>query len=799
MTITNEPGADVAVPSELITVIVDGVAIGVPKGTLAIRAAEMLGIEIPRFCDHPLLDPVAACRACLVEIEGVPKPQPACAQVVSDGMQIKTQFSSDVAREAQEGVMEFLLLNHPLDCPVCDKGGECPLQNQAMSVGRPESRFTLEKREFEKPINVSAQILLDRERCVSCARCTRFADQIAGDPMLELLERGAQQQVGTADDEPFDSYFSGNTIQICPVGALTSATYRFRARPFDLVSVPTACEHCASGCSLRTDYRRSTITRRLAWDDPEVNEEWNCDKGRFAFPYMQQGRLEWPLIREDGELRTASWPEAIDVAARGLQAAGKDTAVLVGGRSTVEDAYAYQRFARAVLGTDNIDFRARANSAEEHSFLASRVAGTPVQVEYSDLESAPTVLLVSFEPEDESPIVFLRLRKASRTGTRVYSVGSGTTRGLEKMAGTCIPALPGREADVLASLPADVRDALAEPGAVIMVGERAAASSGTLTAVVELAESTGAALAWVPRRAGERGALDAGALAGVLPGGRPLTDAIARNSIAQAWGLAESDLPRPGLSGVELHDAITEGRISAALVGGVEPADYPLDAVEALGDLDFVVSLENHHSAVTELADVVLPVAVVSEKSGTFVDWEGRPRPFGQVFRDAMMGSDAYVLGMLASALDRAQPSTVTDIRAELGRLGPWTGSRIPFEPVRTSSAQADTSGEIRLDSWRLLLDLGVMQEGDPHLAATARSTVARMSPGTAQRFAIGTHVRIEGPGGFVQLPVELDESMIDGVVWTPMNSEGCRVYRDLGVGYGHAVSIAPATEGGSA
>ncbi|NKB90954.1 MAG: 2Fe-2S iron-sulfur cluster binding domain-containing protein, partial [Candidatus Nanopelagicales bacterium] len=240
MTITNEPGAELDSRPELVSVIVDGVAVSVPAGTLVIRAAEMLGIEIPRFCDHPLLDPVAACRACLIEIEGVPKPQPACAQVVSDGMQVRTQLSSDVAREAQEGVMEFLLLNHPLDCPVCDKGGECPLQNQAMSVGRPESRFTEDKRTFDKPINVSAQVLLDRERCVSCARCTRFADQIAGDSMLELLERGAQQQVGTADDEPFDSYFSGNTIQICPVGALTSATYRFRARPFDLVSVPTS-------------------------------------------------------------------------------------------------------------------------------------------------------------------------------------------------------------------------------------------------------------------------------------------------------------------------------------------------------------------------------------------------------------------------------------------------------------------------------------------------------------------------------------------------------------------------------
>ena len=786
MTITNEPGADVAIPTELVTVIIDGVAIGVPKGTLVIRAAEMLGIEIPRFCDHPLLDPVAACRACLIEIDGVPKPQPACAQVVSDGMQVHTQYSSEVARLAQEGVMEFLLLNHPLDCPVCDKGGECPLQNQAMSVGRPESRFTEVKRTFEKPINVSAQILLDRERCVSCARCTRFADQIAGDPMLELLERGALQQVGTADDEPFDSYFSGNTIQICPVGALTSATYRFRARPFDLVSVPTSCEHCASGCALRTDYRRETVTRRLAWDDPSVNEEWNCDKGRFAFVYQQQGRIEWPLVRENGELRTASWPEALAVAARGLQAAGKETAVLVGGRSTVEDAYAYARFARVALGSDNIDFRARANSEEEREFLAAHVAGTPIKVEYADLETAPIVLLVAFEPEDESPIVFLRLRKAASNNVTIASVASGASRGLHKMKGTLIPAAPGMEAQVLADLPQHIREALAKPGAVIMVGERAASSAGTFSAVVELAQQTGAVLAWVPRRAGERGALDAGALAGLLPGGRPLADQAARREVSQIWGIAESALPQPGLAGVPLHDAVESGRIRGALVGGVEPADYPHDAVDSLSKIDFIVSLENHHSAVTEMADVVLPVGVVTEKSGTFLDWEGRPRPFGQVFRDAMMNSDAAVLAMLADALGHTFPSAVNELRAEMGTLGPWTGARSNMAKVSAPS----TSDGVRLETWRLLLDLGLMQEGDPHLAATARPTVARMSVATARAHGVSDTATISGPSGSVTVPVEIDDSMLDSVVWLPMNSEGSRVYRDLGAGHGDTVRI---------
>lgn len=797
MTITNEPGTQVAVPTELVTVIIDGVAIGVPKGTLVIRAAEMLGIEIPRFCDHPLLEPVAACRACLIEIDGVPKPQPACAQVVSDGMQVHTQYSSDVARLAQEGVMEFLLLNHPLDCPVCDKGGECPLQNQAMSIGRPESRFTEEKRTFDKPINVSAQILLDRERCVSCARCTRFADQIAGDPMLELLERGAQQQVGTADDQPFDSYFSGNTIQICPVGALTSATYRFRARPFDLVSVPTSCEHCASGCALRTDYRRSTVTRRLAWDDPQVNEEWNCDKGRFAFAYLQQGRIEWPLVRENGELRTASWPEALAVAARGLQSAGTDTAVLVGGRSTMEDAYAYSRFARVALGTDNIDFRARANSEEEREFLAAHIAGTPIKVEYADLENAPIVLLACFEPEDESPIVFLRLRKvasnASGKNVTVASVAAGATRGLAKMNGTLIPAKPGQEAAALANLPQDIQQALAQPGAVIMVGERAASSPGTLSAAVQLSQQTGAALAWVPRRAGERGALDAGAIAGLLPGGRPISDPTARSEVAQIWGIEVSALPQQGLSGLALHDAVDAGRIRGVVVGGVELSDYPHQAAEALGKVDFIVSLENHHSAVTAMADVVLPVGVVTEKSGTFLDWEGRPRPFGQVFRDAMMGSDASVLAMLADSMGHSLPGAVNDLRAQMGRLGPWTGARATMGPTRAPT----TTDGVRLETWRLLLDLGVMQEGDAHLAATARPTVARMSARTAQAHGIAEIATVHGPAGSITAPVEIDDSMIDSVVWLPMNSDGSRIYRDLGAGYGDGVRLAAGTQAG--
>ena len=261
-----------------------------PKGTLVIRAAEQLGIEIPRFCDHPLLDPAGACRQCIVEVEGQRKPMASCTITCTDGMVVKTQLTSPVAEKAQHGVMELLLINHPLDCPVCDKGGECPLQNQAMSHGHAESRFEGRKRTYEKPVPISTQVLLDRERCVLCARCTRFSNQVAGDPMIELLERGALQQVGTGEGDPFESYFSGNTIQICPVGALTSAAYRFRSRPFDLVSSPSVCEHCAGGCATRTDHRRGKVMRRLAAEDPEVNEEWICDKGRFGVPVRAAAR-----------------------------------------------------------------------------------------------------------------------------------------------------------------------------------------------------------------------------------------------------------------------------------------------------------------------------------------------------------------------------------------------------------------------------------------------------------------------------------------------------------------------------
>ncbi|MDR3660624.1 MAG: NADH-quinone oxidoreductase subunit G [Mycobacterium sp.] len=785
---TTEPGKEAAAVA-MVTLTIDDQQISVPKGTLVIRAAELIGIQIPRFCDHPLLDPVGACRQCLVEVEGQRKPLASCTTTVSQDMVVRTQLTSAAADKAQHGVMELLLINHPLDCPVCDKGGECPLQNQAMSNGRSDSRFDDVKRTYPKPINLSAQVLLDRERCVLCARCTRFSNQIAGDPFIELLERGALQQVGIASDAPFDSYFSGNTVQICPVGALTGTAYRFRARPFDLVSSPSVCEHCASGCAQRTDHRRGTVLRRLAGDDPEVNEEWNCDKGRWAFSYAAQGdRITTPLIREaDGSQRPASWPEAVAVAVRGLSAAATRTGVLVGGRLTSEDAYAYAKYARIVLGTNDIDFRSRVHSDEEAEFLAAGVAGQPMQVTYADLDKAPVVLLVAFEPEDESPIVYLRLRKAfHKHGLKVVTVAPFATRGLSKMGGTLITAAPGREPRAL-----DAIEVL-PPGSVILTGERLAGVAGGFSAVARLAARTGARVGWVPRRAGERGALEAGAAPNLLPGGRLLSDLAARTEVAVTWHVDElPDIPGRDTAGILA--AAAAGDLDALLVAGVDLADLPDPelAQRSLAAAKCVVSLEVRRSAVTDLAHVVFPVAPVAEKAGSFVNWEGRQRPFGAALPPGAT-ADMRVLAALADeqCIDLGLRDA-TAVRDEMNRLGCWTGPR-PAAPIVAASPAPNTGdGQAVLAGWRMLLDAGRMQDGEPHLAATARPAVVRLSAETAAAIGVsaGETLTVGTDRGSIALPLELTE-MPNDVVWLPLNSPASAVRATLGVGPGAVVSI---------
>jgi len=773
---------------DLITVVIDGFEVSVPKGTLVIRAAEQLGIQIPRFCDHPLLDPVGACRQCLVDIEingrAFPKPQASCTIPVEPGMIVKTQLTSTVADKAQKGVMELLLINHPLDCPVCDKGGECPLQNQAMSTGRSETRFEGVKRTFEKPINISSQVLLDRERCVLCARCTRFSDQIASDPFITLNERGALQQVGIYEKQPFMSYFSGNTVQICPVGALTGASYRFRARPFDLVSTPSACEHCASGCDMRTDVRRGKTLRRLAGDDASVNEEWNCDKGRWAFKYVTAvDRLTHPLIRNEvGVLVQASWPEAIAAAAKGLKA--NTSAVLVGGRATHEDAYGYSKFARIALGTNDIDFRSRLSSDEEREFLAAHVVSSTTT--YRDIDRADHVVLVGFEPEEESPIVFLRLNKQVRKrALKVTAIASKLSIGVEKLKGEFVKVAPGQEAAALSSLALTTKS-------IILVGERASESAGVLTAVAALADSTGAKIAWIPRRAGERGALEAGAIGNLLPGGRPVIDASARVDIAALWGVPS--LPATvGRSSDEIYAAVKSGLIGALIIGGVDPLDSnnSTAALEAL-DKAFVVSLEIAPSEVSARADVVLPVAAITEKSGSFLNWEGRARSFDAAVHGSLNRSDLRILSMIAEEMGaQLNLGTVTAAAKEIASLGAWDGARASMKPVNPTDAPTLSENQFILNSWRRLLDLGTLQKGEENLAGTARQTVAVISPNRAHAMGVadGDLLNISTSHGSVTLAALVDD-IHDDAIWAPRNSRGSQLLVNLGAGHGAVVTV---------
>ena len=768
-------------PVEQINLIIDGFEVTVPKGTLVIRAAEQLGIQIPRFCDHPLLAPVGACRQCLVDIEingrAFPKPQASCTIPVENGMIVKTQLTSEVAQKAQEGVMELLLVNHPLDCPVCDKGGECPLQNQAMSTGQSESRFEGTKRTFEKPVNISSQVLLDRERCILCARCTRFSEEIAGDAFIALNERGALQQVGIYEKDPFESYFSGNTVQICPVGALTGSAYRFRSRPFDLVSTPSVCEHCASGCSLRTDVRRNKTLRRLAGDDSNVNEEWNCDKGRWAFQYtMAKDRIANPLIRENGQLREASWPEALAAAAAGLK--GKRTGVLVGGRSTVEDAYGYAKFARVALNTNDIDFRSRPHSQEETDFLAAHVVGS--KVNYQDIDTADHVVLVGFEPEEESPIIFLRIRKqVTKRSLEVTAITPYQSRGFKKLNANAVLTAPGQEAAALNGLSLTNKS-------IIISGERLAESAGGLSAVVQLANKSGAKIAWVPRRAGERGAIEVGAIGNLLPGGRPVSDATARVDLAAAWGV--DSLPAEiGKSADQILAAANAGQLEALVIGGVDPFDMQQPSVNAL-EKTFIVSLEMRPSAITEFADVIFPIAAVTEKSGSFMSWAGTSRSFEKAAPDADHRSDAYVLSILSDAM--GTPINLTGSKAaakEIAAVGSWDGARATF----TATQSKNLHEGVILATWRHLLDNGSLQANEPNLAGTARKNLARVSAKLANELGVknGDLVTVSTDRGSLALPIEVSE-ILDGVIWLPRNGVGAESLRILGALNGDGVKV---------
>jgi NADH-quinone oxidoreductase subunit G len=627
---------------ETVSFTLNGIEVSARPGEQLIDACDRNGVYIPRFCYHPRMTAVGKCRQCIVEVDtgrGMSL-QPSCMLTVSEGMAVDTE--SELSKQVQEGVLEHLLINHPLDCPVCDKGGECPLQDQAYSHGPGESRFVEQKRNFEKPIPVSDLVYLDRERCILCDRCTRFADEVAGDALIHFISRGNATEVNTFPDEPFASYFSGNTVQICPVGALTAKPYRFKARPWDLETAESTCQTCSVGCRVSIDTSRNRVLRLNGVDSDPVNWGWLCDAGRFNFEQIHHDdRLGAPRVRRDGELVDATWSEALGVATEALRhsldsAGAGSIAVLGGSRLTNEDAYAWAKFAKGVLGTDHVDAQLG------DGLPAELVLGLPRATIDQACAKGGTVLVLGPDVKEELPVLYLRLRHAAvNDGVRIVEV-TPTATGLSRYATRSVHPTPGHTAAVVrAALDGDTAKAVGgvDPAQLEALAS-ALRSDGPVTVVVgrgSLAESAAltvdaaavlhdvlpdARFLPVLRRSNVFGALDMGLAPGVLPG-RVSLDA-GREWFTEHWPAVPAER---GFDATGILTAAADGHVDTLVLLGADPlVDFPdADlAARAMAGARTVIALDRFVTESVAKADVVLPVAGYAECDGTTTNLEGR-------------------------------------------------------------------------------------------------------------------------------------------------------------------------------
>ena len=698
---TGDPWAEPTDPSEeTVTFTLDGREVTAHKGELLIAAAERAGTFIPRFCYHPRMESVGVCRMCLVEVSG-PRGatlQPSCFIPVSEGAEVVTD--SPKVKKAQDGVLEFLLVNHPLDCPVCDKGGECPLQDQTLAYGPGETRFVEEKRHFEKPIAISELVLLDRERCIQCSRCTRFAAEVAGEALIDFAGRGERIEVSTFPDRPFSSYFSGNTVQICPVGALTAQPYRFSARPWDLDQVESTCTTCAFGCRVAVQSSANRVTRLLGIDADPVNHGWLCDKGRFAYESTNADeRITEPLVRKDGTLVPVSWHEALGAVVDGLAGlrpadartarVGDALGVIGGARLTNEGAYTWAKLAKAVLGTDSVDAQLG------DGLPAEVVLGLP-RATVDDVTRADTVLLLTGDVREELPVLFLRLRQAARTGATSVIELSAQVTSLTPLADVSLRIRPGEVAAAVDRLVgpaagaddgpegdtwAEARRLLGARRVAVVLGRPSLAEDARLVAAAagRLAQALpGARFLPGLRRGNVHGALDMGMAPGLLPGRTTLEGG--RDRFTDGWGAVPERRGRDTLA--MLASAAGEGgedeldRVRALLVVGADPlADVPdRRLVEAAFDAaELVVVVAGSRSATTERADVVLPAAVAHERPGTTTNLEGRVSRLGQkVLPPGQAWPDWMIAVELAARLDAdLGVDSLAAVWDEIERLAP--------------------------------------------------------------------------------------------------------------------------------
>ena len=633
---------------ELVHLTIDDIPVAVPPGTLVWAAASQAGIEIPIYCYHPKMPPLGACRMCFVEIEKMPKPpQTACTTPVSEGMIVHTK--TDKVIKARKGTLEFLLINHPLDCPICDKGGECDLQDFTLRHGPGGTRFDLYKRHYAKPIPVSDRVMLDRERCILCQRCTRFSSEISMDNGLVMISRGYKMEVGTAPDHAFDSIFSGNTVEMCPVGALTASAYRFKARPWELKRIPSVCNNCSVGCNARIDVRVDKIMRLMSRTNDAIDDGWLCDRGRWGFEFVNSAeRLSTPLIRRNGQLQAATWSEAFFMIATRLQEIStKHGAKAIGGigstRTTNEETYLFQKLLRDVVGTPNID--------HHHGYFPGprdSMTGKPWMMANSiaEIEQASHIVLIAADPYQRQPILNLRIKKAMKAGAKIYIVNANETE-LDRFAAQkiTVPAhgagaaarmllhtvvkqetlkapdealrakMSGEDAairsyteafgpEVTAQLHSLAHEIAGARGAIILYDEMATLEPGctdlaadlqALAVVTANIGRPGAGVGPLFEDANSLGARDMGLLPDALPGYMPVTEA----------GLTYSEM-------------LSSSQIKALYVMGANPARH-LDS-QKMPELEFLIVQDILLTETAKQADVVLPAVTFAEKDGSMTN-----------------------------------------------------------------------------------------------------------------------------------------------------------------------------------
>lgn len=739
----------------MINLTIDGQNISVPKGTTVYAAAKQLGINVPIFCYHDRMPPFGACRVCLVEVEKMGKPQTSCTLQATEGMVVKTQ--SAMAAEGRKQILEFLLINHPLDCPICDKGGECPLQDQTLEFGPGDSRFYEEKRHFKKPLPLGPLLMLDRERCIICARCTRFGDLVSGDHALEMKERGFRSEVGTPENNPIESKFIGNTITICPVGALTSRAYRFRARPWDNASTPTACTLCPIGCSMNLDQRDGEIMRTRAREDLSINDIWLCDKGWFGYEYASHpDRLKTPLLRKNDKLVPASWEEAFSAIAEYIKA-GKESgkvAGLGGNPLTIEENYLFQKLMREGFGTNHIDHRIGMPIIP----LDKEGLNPGMEIMLGDCRDLSFAVLLGLDVTEEFPVLWLRLKEAINQGAKTIFLGHYAPEIACHLTET-VTHSPGNELAELQKLLPRI-GALAAQGSkgAIFVGPQYLATSHRLSVLAELlklqASNPSITINLMEGSGNSLGAR----LAGMHPEMGPFGERLAE----------------PGMNAVSLFDSITELGWDYLHIAGANPAvKLPRDLwKKARGRLKCLVVQDLFMTETARHADVVLPTLCVLEKEGYFLNIAGQfqaIRPGKEIPKDIY--SDGEIFKIIAKNFD-LEISLEPDFLEKLH----YGCQKSLHQRPKTLSAEVlenkkISEGTLAATFASRLFDGGTRMRHNLHLRNLAKEPKVRIHPieGEKRQLQEGDTATLSHNGKTIGAIVTLDSRISQGTILLPL------------------------------